>query len=165
VRRKLAAAVTTVAALIGCAACTSAAAHKGAAASHRPGSPGHSLAGGAASAPASVDATPGATGVTAVPAGGSSRFCYLVHKVGLDNLSLTETAGTSLNATKLLAGVDELDAAAPAEIKHDFHIYDKFEHALLDPGSPSGPNDLGSSGPPLALEHVAEYLSHNCAVG
>jgi len=161
VRRKYAAASTVAVVLIGCVACTSSVAGKGAGAAQRPQPAGRSVAAGASSKPAGA----GATGAASVPGGGRSRFCALVHKVGLDDVGLTETPTTGADATKLLAGVDELDAAAPAEIKSDFDVFDKFEHALLDAGTAPDPSDLGSGGPALALSHVAEYLTENCGVG
>jgi hypothetical protein len=155
--------------LIGCAACSS----SGGSTAHlpagtaRPGATGRSVTAGAPTNPATgrtaAEASSGSE--TSSRSGGGSTFCSLVHKVGLDNLGLTEAAGNSLDAKKLLAGIDALDTAAPADIKHDFDVYDKFEHVLLDPGTASDPADLSSSGPPIALEHVAEYLADNCSIG
>jgi hypothetical protein len=91
-----------------------------------------------------------------------SSFCALARKVGAGNLKLS-SVGTTTDPDSLLAGIDSLDAAAPASIRADFHTFDRFEHAVLRPGSnPAAAvpgNRVGA-----ALAHVAGYLQSTCKI-
>lgn len=92
-------------------------------------------------------------------------FCDLARQIGAQNLGLdtADTADTVDTAT-LLAGIDRLDALAPPDIADDFHYFDRFEHATLDPGSDQDTSGLTDGRTPTVLRHVATYLRETCHV-
>jgi hypothetical protein len=120
---------------------------------------------GTASSPRPNASTTRAVGVA--PATSTARrdvntFCGLARRIGLANIAVTG-GGTNTDAATLLRGIDELDAAAPAEIKTDFHAFDHLEHTILKP-SGSTPPDPGAD-IATAMGHVSQYLSHTCRLG
>ena len=89
-------------------------------------------------------------------------FCALARNIGIANIAVTG-GGTNTDPATLLRGIDELDAAAPAEIKTDFHTFDHLEHTILQP-SGSTPPDPGAN-IATAMGHVSQYLSRTCRIG
>lgn len=143
-----------IAVLAGCVACSTS-------------DPGAS-AGDTVSTRAALPSTRLATVASHIPptSSGAHRdandFCALASKIGLASIAVTGD-GKHTNATTLLRGIDALDAVAPAQIKSDFHTFDKLEHTILEP-SGSAPPDPGAD-VATAMAHVSQYLSHTCQLG
>ena len=75
-------------------------------------------------------------GVGVAHAGSDDTFCDLARQIGAQNLGLD--GADDVDTAALLADIDRLDAVAPPDIADDFHYFDRFEHATLDPGAESG---------------------------
>jgi hypothetical protein len=124
-----------------------------------------------ASPPAARTAgTPAAgTTVTGTPvaAGGSSAFCALAREKGAaDLLNLRDGSAPGGGLDKVLANLDVLTAAAPAEIKGDYTRLDQLEHALL--GRRRDPQQLARVDGPdtvASLQRIQRYLASHCGIG
>ena len=98
----------------------------------------------------------------ATAASDRTGFCAQARQIGLADIEVTG-GGAHTDTTTLLRGIDQLDAAAPAAIKSDFHTFAELEHTVLDPSGANPP----APGPNLApaMAHVSRYLSDACGLG
>ena len=94
-----------------------------------------------------------------------SAFCAEARKIGLRGIDVGGD-GSGADPTGMLTGVDELAALAPTQIRDDFRLFDRFEHAVL--GAQKGrPIDLEKlNSPPVAqaMKRVGTYLADTCGI-
>lgn len=101
-------------------------------------------------------------GVGVAHAGSDDTFCDLARQIGAQNLGLD--GADDVDTAALLADIDRLDAVAPPDIADDFHYFDRFEHATLDPGADQDTSGLTDGRTPIVLRDVATYLRETCHV-
>ena len=106
------------------------------------------------------------------PAAGNAdavQFCALAKEKGAANLQVFDAqSSTPEQAHQVLVNIDDLTAAAPAEIHADFVRFDTFEHKLFDAGgNASGALAQEAGGQELrdALTRIAAYLHEHCGIG
>jgi hypothetical protein len=120
-----------------------------------------------ASPPAAGTAGTPAVGTPAAADGGSSAFCALAREKGAaDLLNLRDGSAPGGGLDKVLANLDVLTAAAPAEIKGDYTRLDQLEHALL--GRRRDPQQLARVDSPdtvASLRRIQRYLASHCGIG
>jgi hypothetical protein len=111
--------------------------------------------------------TAGTAGTPAAADGGSSAFCALAREKGAaDLLNLRDGSAPGGGLDKVLANLDVLTAAAPAEIKGDYTRLDQLEHALL--GRRRDPQQLARVDSPdtvASLQRIQRYLASHCGIG
>lgn len=146
--RRLALATGVLAALLSCTACGGNDATQGAPTISTPG-------GSSPAAPSSAPPTAG---------GDSSRFCTTARQVGLRNVQIEDSGNADLS--RLLDGLDTLDALAPPDLKPDFDRFVGLEKALLDPANaPTGAaGNINNPDNLTALGHVEKYLQDTCGL-
>jgi hypothetical protein len=130
------------------------------------GTPGTSTPGarttaaGTTAASSPVSSTPVAVGDD------SSAFCALAREKGAaDLLTLRDGSAPGGGLDKVLANLDVLTAAAPAEIKADYTRLDELEHALL--GRRRDPQQLARVDNPdtiASLQRIQRYLASHCGI-
>jgi hypothetical protein len=74
------------------------------------------------------------------------------------------SGGQSLAAQ--LAGIDRLTGIAPAAVRADFIMFDRFEHAVVDAAAGRRADMANLNTPRLsaALHHVGNYLVDTCHI-
>jgi hypothetical protein len=117
-------------------------------------------AAGTTAASSPVSSTPVAVGDD------SSAFCALAREKGAaDLLNLRDGSAPGGGLDKVLANLDVLTAAAPAEIKADYTRLDELEHALL--GRRRDPQELARVDSPdtiASLQRIQRYLASHCGI-
>jgi ABC-type amino acid transport substrate-binding protein len=107
------------------------------------------------------------TGTPAAAGGDSDAFCALAREKGAaDLLNLRDGSAPGGGLDKVLANLDVLTAAAPAEIKGDYTRLDQLEHALL--GRRRDPQQLARVDSPdtvASLQRIQRYLAGHCGIG
>ena len=99
----------------------------------------------------------------ATPDRTTSAFCATARKIGLRHLNGTGSS-TGAGPVAMLPDVDRLAALAPAQIRSDFRMFDRFEHAVLGSGNgrPTDLDKLNSPGLAGAMQRVGAYLTGTC---
>jgi hypothetical protein len=115
-------------------------------------------AGTTVAAPQAAQPTPADTAIN------ESAFCAAARKVGLGHLSAD--GGSGADPAAMLGGVDHLATLAPARIRSDFALFDRFEHAVLDTrhGRPPDLERLNTPRLAQAMHRVGAYLSGVCGI-
>ena len=85
-------------------------------------------------------------------------------ELGIATASRAAAGGQSLAAQ--LAGIDRLTGVAPAAVRADFIMFDKFEHAVVDAAAGRRADMANLNTPRLSsvLHHVGSYLVDTCHI-
>lgn len=116
--------------------------------------------GPAATSPAAKAGTTGSSAGSDVVA-----FCQQARRMGLHSLGPT-AASPGHSVAAQLAGIDRLTGIAPAAVRADFIMFDRFEHAVVKAAGGRGVDVASLNTPRLsaALRHVGSYLVGTCHI-
>jgi hypothetical protein len=109
--------------------------------------------------------TAGSRARTAIVTPRPSAFCATARQIGVRNVVLIDRSATT-DPQRLLDGIDQLAAVAPAELAASFGRFDKLEHALLAGRQPDPSVLGGATGAQIQadLHHITNYLKAHCGI-